>query len=328
VAKALLRPDRLSVVLVGNLAAFASQLRGVGFTTFETVEIADLDLTSASFKRTTIKAEAGQAGWGGRAGRAGEAGGAGQAGAGGVVHAFRPALSYQQSPLASRPSDKAAPEETTKAMALLDKVVAAKGGLEKLRALKSIVAKQTQVSHRAAGDSTVETTNYIEYPSHLRVESPGQVQAFDGSHVWMKDARGVHDAPDMYVREMAAGLRRDVVSLLLAAKAGSMAVRLLPDVKETEGQLSRALELSATDLNPIVLYIDPESSMIRKRVYAADAPGRPVVDEAFFDYRDVEGIQFAFRAIQKVGPTSVERLVTDVKINAPIDPALFKRPTS
>jgi hypothetical protein len=328
VAKALLRPDRLSVVLVGNLAAFASQLRGVGFTTFETVEIADLDLTSASFKRTTIKAEAGQAGWGGRAGRAGEAGGAGQAGAGGVVHAFRPALSYQQSPLASRPSDKAAPEETTKAMALLDKVVAAKGGLEKLRALKSIVAKQTQVSHRAAGDSTVETTNYIEYPSHLRVESPGQVQAFDGFHVWMKDARGVHDAPDMYVREMAAGLRRDVVSLLLAAKAGSMAVRLLPDVKETEGQLSRALELSATDLNPIVLYIDPESSMIRKRVYAADAPGRPVVDEAFFDYRDVEGIQFAFRAIQKVGPTSVERLVTDVKINAPIDPALFKRPTS
>ena len=315
VAKALLRPDRLSVVLVGNLAAFGSQLRGVGFTTFETVEIADLDLTSATFKRTTIKAEAGQAGGAGWAGRAGRAGQAGR-------------VAYQQAPLASRPSDKAAPEETTRAMALLDKVVAAKGGLEKLRALKSIVAKQTQVSHRATGDSTVETTNYIEYPSHLRVESPGQVQAYDGTHVWMKDVRGVHDAPEMYVREMAAGLRRDVVSLLLAAKAGSVAVRLLPDVKETEGQLSRALELSATDLNPIVLYIDPESSMIRKRVYAADAPGRPVVDEAFFDYRDVDGIQFAFRAIQKVGPTSVERLVTDVKINAPIDSALFKRPTS
>ena len=247
---------------------------------------------------------------------------------------YQPALNYQQSPLASRPTDQAAPEETTKAMALLDKVVAAKGGIEKLRALKSIVAKQTQVSHRAAGDSTVETTNYIEYPAHLRVESPGQVQAYDGAHVWMKDARGIHDAPDMYVREMAAGLRRDVVSLLLAAKAGSVAVRLLPDVKDADGRVTHtleptALELQAIDLNPIVLYIDPESSMIRKRVYAADAPGRPVVDEAFFDYRDVDGIQFAFQALrQKVGPTSVERLVTDVKINAPIDPALFKRPTS
>src|SRR6185369_13038091 len=57
VAKALLKPDRLSVVLVGNAAAFASQLRGVGFGTFETIEIADLDLTSASFKRSTVKAQ-------------------------------------------------------------------------------------------------------------------------------------------------------------------------------------------------------------------------------------------------------------------------------
>jgi zinc protease len=314
VAKALLRPDRLSVVLVGNSTAFASQLRGVGFATFETVEIGDLDLTSATFKRTTVKAGLDQAGGAGRVGRAGWVG--------------RPALSYQQSPLASRPSEKAAPEETARAMALLDQVIAAKGGFEKLRALKSIVARQSQVSHRPDGEGTVETTNYIEYPAHLRVETQGQVQAYDGARVWMKDARGVHDAPDMFVREMAAGLRRDMVSLLLAAKAGSLAVRLLPDVKDAEGQISHALELSATDLNPIVLYVDPQSSLIRKRVYAADAPGRPLVEEAFFDYRDVDGIQFAFRATQKVGPVSVERRVTDVKINAPIDPTLFKRPAS
>jgi zinc protease len=315
VAKALLRPDRLSVVLVGNSAAFASQLRGVGFATFETVEIDDLDLTSATFKRATTKAGVDRAGGAGRAGQAGQVGQGDR-------------VAYQQSPLASRPSDTAAPEETTRAMALLDQVVAAKGGLEKLRALKSIVARQSQVSHRPEGDSTVETTNYIEYPAHLRVETQGQVQAYDGTRVWMKDARGVHDAPDMFVREMAAGLRRDVVSLLLAAKAGSLAVRLLPDVKDADGQVSHAIELSATDLNPIVLYVDPRSSLIRKRVYTADAPGRPVVDEAFFDYRDVDGIQFAFRATQKVGPASVERRVSDVKINGPIDPALFTRPSS
>jgi zinc protease len=326
VAKALLRPDRLSVVLVGNSAAFASQLRGVGFATFETVEIGDLDLTSATFKRVSSRANNDGAGWPGRAGglrgaadrRVGPAGHTGPA----------PHTAYQQSPLASRPSEKAAPEETANAMALLDKVIAAKGGLEKLRALKSIVARQSQVSHRPDGEGTVETTNYIEYPAHLRVETQGQVQAYDGARVWMKDARGVHDAPDMFVREMAAGLRRDMVSLLLAAKGGSLAVRLLPDVKDAEGQISHALELSATDLNPIVLYVDPQSSLIRKRVYAADAPGRPLVEEAFFDYRDVDGIQFAFRATQKVGPVSVERRVTDVKINAPIDPALFKRPAS
>jgi outer membrane lipoprotein-sorting protein len=243
-----------------------------------------------------------------------------------VGPSLRPA--YQQAPLASRPSDSATPDEIAKAAVMVDKVVAAKGGLDKLRGLKSIVAKQTQVSRRPDGESTVETTNYIEYPNHLRVETEGQVQAFDGTRVWMKDKRGLHDAPEMFAREMSAGLRRDMVALLLAAKDGSVAARLLPDVKDAEGRISHALEFSATDLNPIVLYVDPESSLILKRLYTADAPGRPVVEEEFYDYSAVDGIQFAFRATQKVGPMSVERRVTHVKLNSNIDPSLFKRPGS
>ena len=53
VAKAYLRPDRLSVVLVGNVAAFGPSLRGVGFANYETVELGNLDLTTADFKRPT-----------------------------------------------------------------------------------------------------------------------------------------------------------------------------------------------------------------------------------------------------------------------------------
>jgi hypothetical protein len=35
-----------------------------------------------------------------------------------------------------------------------------------------------------------------------------------------------------------------------------------------------------------------------------------------------------FRATQTVGPLSVERRTTDLKLNAPLDAALFKRPAS
>ncbi len=56
VARAFLRPDRLSVVLVGNAAAFEGQLRGVGFATYETVELPDLDLMAASLKRSGTRA--------------------------------------------------------------------------------------------------------------------------------------------------------------------------------------------------------------------------------------------------------------------------------
>ena len=331
VAKLYLRPDRLSVVLVGNAKAFASQLGAVGFGAFETVELTDLDLTSANFKRSgtraalqpqasslkpasSLRSQALDSTW-----------------ARSAASPQPPAATltpYQQAPIASRPSDQPSAGETARAMALLDQAIAAKGGLDKLRAIKSIVAKQTQSTHRPDGETQVETTNYIQYPDRFRVEAPDIVQGYDGAHAWMKDRGGVHDAPESLARDAALSLRRDIVALLLAAKDGALATRLLPDVKDPEGHVSHALELSAKDLNPIVLYIDPETSMVRKRLFTANAPGRPVVEEQFSDYRPVDGVQFAFQATQKVGPLSVERRIIDVKINTAIDPTLFKRPAS
>jgi zinc protease len=327
VAKVYLRPDRLSVVLVGNAKAFSSQLGAVGFGAFETVDLSDLDLTSVNFKRSGTRAAVGI----GQAvkGRLERSAVSPQPPAAAYPQPPAPSRSaYQQAPIASRPSDEPSAGEKEKAMALLDRAIAAKGGLDRLRAIKSIVAKQTQSSHRPDGETQIETTNYIQYPDRFRVEAPDVVQGYDGAHAWMKDRGGVHDAPESLARDAALSLRRDVVALLLAAKDGALATRLLPDVKDPEGQVSHALELSATDLNPIVLYIDPETSMVRKRLFTANAPGRPIVEEQFSDYRPVDGIQFAFQATQKVGPLSVVRKVTDVKFNAPLDPTLFKRPAS
>jgi zinc protease len=51
VASAYLRPDRLSVVLVGNASKFTSQLKGLGFDRYELVRLRDLDVTSADLRR-------------------------------------------------------------------------------------------------------------------------------------------------------------------------------------------------------------------------------------------------------------------------------------
>jgi hypothetical protein len=319
VARALLRPDRLSIVLVGNASAFSSQLRGVGFDTFETVELGDLDLMAANFKRAKVRAQDEGAG---------RAGGAGSF----VAPPVRAALNYHQAPLGSRPSVEPSADERAKAEALLDKAIAAKGGLEKLRALKTIVVKQTLTTQTPQGDATADTSNYIQYPDRFRIvtETPNgtMVQASDGKQVWMTDARGLHDAPEPLVREFRAALRRDPIALLLAAKEGKLTARLLPETTDKDGQGGVPLELSATDLNPIVLEFDRTTLLIRKQSYRADAPGRPLVEESFSDYRPVDGIQIAFRAARKSGPLSVERRVTEVKINTPLEPALFSRPAS
>jgi len=77
VARFYLKPDAVSVVLVGNASAFGPQLRGVGFGRYETVTLDNLDLLTKDFKK------AGPAGRGVGAGRVGRVEGAGTAGAAG-----------------------------------------------------------------------------------------------------------------------------------------------------------------------------------------------------------------------------------------------------
>src|SRR5437867_13273653 len=59
-ARGFIKPDRLSVVLVGDVGAFANDLRGVGFSAFETVDLGNLDLTAADFKRVAAPGPAAQ----------------------------------------------------------------------------------------------------------------------------------------------------------------------------------------------------------------------------------------------------------------------------
>jgi hypothetical protein len=51
VAREYIRPDRLSMVLVGNAKAFVNSLGAVGFTEFDVIALDDLDLMSATLKK-------------------------------------------------------------------------------------------------------------------------------------------------------------------------------------------------------------------------------------------------------------------------------------
>jgi zinc protease len=51
VARFFIRPDRLSVVLVGNASEFVGTLKGVGFGEFERIPIDKLDILSADLKK-------------------------------------------------------------------------------------------------------------------------------------------------------------------------------------------------------------------------------------------------------------------------------------
>jgi zinc protease len=303
VARAYIKPDRLSVVLVGNVAAFEKDLKGVGLESYERVELGNLDLTAADFKRTPSRAGAA------------------------VQPRLRP-IAYQRGSLA--PPAPVTSEESAGARALLERAIAAKGGLQKLRAIKSITAETSTVMTTPVGVEARATT-YLVYPDRVRIDTTLQgmssMQVYDGDRAWVRDRTGVHDAPAGATRDLKVSLERNPISLLLAAERGSVRARLLPDAQDATGTLRRALELSGSDLDPVMLYVDPDTGLILKETYVADGPGQSLIEEIFSDYRPVDGVQVAhLTTVRRGGQPILEQRVRDIKINGPLDSILFKRP--
>ena len=183
------------------------------------------------------------------------------------------------------------------------------------------------------GTFEAETTTYLQYPDHVRVETKApqgvQIQVYDGQHGWVRDPTGLHDVPAEALRDMAANLKRDTVSALLAADRGELRARRLPDVKDADGVIRHALELSSPGLDPIVLHVDTKTGLIAKQAYVARAPGQPLIEEVFSDYRPVDGVRVAFTAeVRADGKPIVKRRLSEIAINTPLDPRLFTRPGS
>jgi zinc protease len=311
VAQRYLRPDRLSIVLVGDASAFAAQLNGIGFGEYELVDIGKLDLMAPSFTRAPPP----------RIGRAGE------------PSPHRRVARFASDRQGEGSASNLLAQEGSKAKALLDRVVAAKGGLALLRGIKRIKAVTSASITTPRGPVEVGTTTYLEYPDHVRIETKlpqgMQVQVFDGEHGWVRDPRGVHDVPQQAVEDLIASLKRDTVAALIAADRGDLRVRLLPDVKDENGKLHHALEFSGPSLDPLVFYVDPQTHLVAKQTYVAGAPGRPLVEELFTDYRSVGGLQVAYSAeVRRDGASVVRRRVKEFTMNPKLDAALFKRPAS
>jgi hypothetical protein len=306
----------LSVVLVGNASSFAFQLKSIGFTPFETVGVENLDLMTVDFKRPVRTVR-----------RVHPALPPPNVGAPRV----RPAAWTEQQP--ANPAPRVVAQEGEAARALLTRVVTAKGGLTTLRGIRNIVAVTQAAMVTPDGKVDSQTTTYLQYPNRVRVETrlPDAtiVQGYDGARAWVKDPSGIHDVPPQLVRELETGLRRDTVAVLLAAVDGQVRARLLPDVKNAAGEIHHALELSASGLDPMILHINPKTNLIAKQTYVAGGPGTPLMEEVFGDYKPVDGVQIAFTAeVRRDGAAVLERHISDIRINQPLDASLFARPRS
>jgi zinc protease len=312
VARGYFRPDRLAVVLVGNASAFINDLKGVGFAEYERIPIDQVDLLAADLKRgSRISVRPGQVVSGGSKS---------------PLISASPIAAYQEKPAS-------VPSEISDADQLVKKAVAARGGVDTLSKVKSIVADADTTVITPTGRISAKTKTYIEYPGRMRVDvqlpDASIVQVYADGKAWVKDPGGIRDAPPEMLAEFAASAKRDVLQLLLGAATGKLKARLVKE-EGFEGRVLKVIALSSEDNPEVRLYLDPETASVVKLAYEARLPNEPSprpTEEVFSDYRTVDGVSLPFKAaVVRGGMVVVERQLTSVQVNPVISAELFAKP--
>jgi zinc protease len=286
VARLYLHPDRLTVVLVGDASAFVKQLPGAGFDKFDVISAADLDLFAADLRKKTPVS--------------------------------RPPGIHPASYVAVAP-------QRGEGEALLHKAVAAKGGLAKLQAIKTVRLEGT-MKIPAMSSRPFPIVTSIEYPDRFRQDAdmPGGkvVQVFADGRFWIQEASGVSELPADARGEVQARIQRDLVQVLVGASTGRFIVRGV----DSDDPLLEGLEVSGAGMAPLTLFINRDNGLIEKARYEDGASGRS--EESYSDYRNVNGIQVPFHTVvRRSGAPPIERDVRTIHFNVPLPAGLFARPS-
>ena len=297
VARTYLRPDRLSIVLVGDASKFQNQLAGAGFDQVERIAVGDLDLTAVDLRR--------KAAGGGR---------------------LQP-VAYRRLESGAAPAAPAVPDA---AKALIDRAIRGKGGLDRLRAVRTIHAVSDLIVDAPDRKLTVPTTMRVRYPGQFRIDSETPagplVQVFDRGVCWIRDARGVTELAEDAAESMRQNVVRDPIALLLALGDGRLAARRVDDVA-VGGRPMPALVVELRRSGPLTLVLDPDSGLIVRQRY----PARVVqgeIEETLSDYRDVQGLQVAFAVtVRHPSEPPMTRVLRRFDVNIPLDASVFARPS-
>jgi zinc protease len=307
VARQYIRPDRLSIVLVGNARAFVSQMIEMGFGAYEVISADQLDLMAPNLKRD------------------------------------RNQPSQRRGAFTGMPDTRAAYQNVNGQSAqngsnvsndgndLIRRVVAAKGGLAALKNVRTVVVDADMSVMTVRGPTIIPTRTYVVYPDKFRVDATfaGQqsIQAYDSGTAWVKDPAGVSAAPAAMRNDFAATVKRDTFPMLIAAAEGQLTVKPLPE-EGRDGAVVKVVEVSGNGLSAVRLYLDRDYRIVRQTYSTPGPDGRPAqAEELFSDYRKVSGIDVPFKAtVLRNGQQILERTLKSVTFNTTIDPMLFQQP--
>lgn len=216
---------------------------------------------------------------------------------------------------------------------LVAKNVAARGGADKLAAIKTL-KMQGQVI--AGGGFKLAYTELFKRPDKIRdeasVQGLTQVRAWDGQSGWSIQPFGGRRDPIPMSADDAKELaeQADIDGALVNASAKGNVVSYL-GTEDVDGTNAYKLQVQLKDGNTLVIYLDPDAYLPIREIARRTKRGVPEVTQTDFgDYEQVNGVYFPFAITTgPQGGTDNDKFqisIDKAQANVPVDDAVFAFP--
>ncbi len=230
----------------------------------------------------------------------------------------------------AEPPPQASEGDTAKAKQILAEVVTAYGGLEKLKAVKTVSAKGRISAETPMGrmDMTLKLSNLLpdKWRSDMNVPQAGDVSyVFDGQSAWMVMPQGTQPVPESAVEEFRKAIARETIQLLINVSDNQIPVQYL-GTEDVNGKLADVIGVNLFE-DALKLFIDPENRYIVKKAYRALAEEGPVDEEEFTDdYREVGGVKMGYHVVtHRNGKPYADITFSEVMVNVAVDASMFEK---
>jgi hypothetical protein len=211
---------------------------------------------------------------------------------------------------------------------VLDRHAAAKGGLDRWRAVRSLTVSGTLTAFSQPGPFVVEWTRPDRYRSEQTIFGMKLIEATDGTAVWGLNPLGGAKEPSAIPEEAAKYTKRDAEyeSPLIDAKAKGNKVELLGP-GDVDGQPALKLDVTRKDSSKETWFLDPKTYLEIARLDRKFDMGRENERWTYYsDFRPVDGLVIPHRIEEEFSIRHVATDVEKVQVNAEIDSGRFKMP--
>ncbi|WP_229236166.1 outer membrane lipoprotein-sorting protein [Emticicia sp. TH156] len=209
---------------------------------------------------------------------------------------------------------------------IVDKHIAALGGADKLKSVNTLYIERSLSVQGMEIPSTSTMVVNKAVRSESTVMGNSMVQAYDGTSAWMvrPTMMGGTGEPEDMPAEQAKQLKGqlDPFGPLFNYKEKGNKVELVGKEKVDKKDNYHLKVTSATG-DVVDQYIDATTYLLTKTKASANGVE---VEISFSDYKDVDGIKFAYSMDMVNQMGNLAFITNKIKINPPVDAAVFKKP--